>query len=215
MDSQLLLLSLIWLAYFILHSVLAALAPKHYVERRWPDFMPLYRLSYNLLATVLLIPPLWLTFSHDGEVIWQWQGFMAWLANGLALAAVVAFWWSLRFYDTQEFLGFRQWRSRETHVEDQEHLKISPLHRYVRHPWYTIALALLWTRDMDQAWLLSTVAMTAYFVIGSRMEERKLIAYHGEVYERYRERVPGLIPMPRKILSRSQAEQLLAQYQRP
>jgi len=40
-------------------------------------------------------------------------------------------------------------------------------------------------------------------------EEKKLIAYHGEIYEHYRRKVPGLIPTPWRYLSKSQAKALL------
>ncbi len=50
--------------------------------------------------------------------------------------------------------------------------------------WWGFAFATL-ARDMNATMLLSIVMMTLYFVIGSRLEERKLIRYHGEVYSRY------------------------------
>ena len=56
--------------------------------------------------------------------------------------------------------------------------------------------------------LLSAIAITLYFIIGSRWEERKLIAYHGEIYRRYRQQVPGLIPLPWRYLNRIEAEAL-------
>ena len=79
----------------------------------------------------------------------------------------------------------------------------------MRHPWYFFALVILWTRDMNGAMLLSVVAITIYFVIGSRLEEQKLIAYHGPVYHKYMQMVPGLIPLPWKHLSKTEAERLL------
>jgi len=138
----------------------------------------------------------------------QWTGPWRWLAHGLALAALVGFVWSLRYYDGAEFLGLRQWRERATRVEDQERLRISPLHRHVRHPWYFLGLVLLWTRDMTPAMLLSVVMMTLYFIVGSRLEERKLRIYHGRAYEDYCRRVPGLLPLPWRRLSRQEAEAL-------
>jgi protein-S-isoprenylcysteine O-methyltransferase Ste14 len=133
------------------------------------------------------------------------------LANGLALAAIFGFWLSLRSYDMQEFLGLRQLQFHDRKVEDQERFHLSPFHRYVRHPWYFFGLVLIWTRDMSVTTLLSSVFITLYFVIGSRLEERKLLVYHGDVYRRYMARVPGLIPLPWKFLTADQAEALLKQ----
>jgi hypothetical protein len=56
--------------------------------------------------------------------------------------------------------------------------------------------------------LLSAIMITLYFIIGSLLEERKLLAYYGEAYREYRQRVPGLFPLPWRNLSREQAREL-------
>ena len=207
---QLLILAQAWIAYFVLHSVLASLTLKRWVARTRPRWMPAYRLFFNTVAVVLVVPILWWTFAIRGEPLWTWQGPWWWLANGLALCALLGVLWSMRYYDSGEFLGTRQWRKGEDRVEDQERLHISPLHRYVRHPWYFLSLVLIWTRDMDPAFLLSAVCITAYFVIGSRLEEQKLLVYHGDAYRRYLAKVPGLVPLPWRHLSAAEAAELEA-----
>lgn len=199
-----------WVAYFALHSVLAALPVKRLVARRLPAAMPYYRIAYNGLAVVLVLPLLYFTYRLPGDPVWAWRGVGFWVANGLALTALGLFLYSLRHYDTEEFLGLRQWRARERRVEDQERFRISPLHRYVRHPWYALGLVLLWTRDMPPAFLLTALLATAYFVVGSWLEERKLIAYHGAAYREYRRRVPAFVPLPWRRLSPQQAAALEA-----
>ena len=199
----------LWLAYFVFHSLLASVTAKQWVASRYPTLMPYYRLSFNSLAVVLLLLPVWYMFTHQSEYLWQWQGLMWWLMNGLAVVALLLFIWSLSHYDTSEFLGTRQIKLGITAVHDQETLHISPLHRFVRHPWYTLALVVLWTRNMDLMLLISAIAITSYLKIGSLLEENKLIAYHGKVYEHYRRKVSGLIPLPWRYLSKSQAKALL------
>lgn len=200
---DILLIALAWLAYGIIHSWLAGSAVKTWVTRHWPRLAPAYRLAYNALATLLLIPPLALTFSLPGEVVWDVPGWIAWPA---AVVAVAGFVWSLRWYDMGEFLGLAQWRRHDG--REREGFVLSPLHRYVRHPWYSLGLLLLWTRDLNTAWLTTAVAVTLYLLIGSRLEERKLVERYGEAYRRYQARVPGLIPWPGRRLSRAEAEAL-------
>jgi len=206
---DLVLLALAWAGYFAVHSALASLGLKRWVAQRWPAFMPAYRLCFNAVAVALLVPILGFGRSLHGAALWQWTGISEWIANGLALAAVVGFVWSLRYYDGQEFLGLRQWRAEITTAEDQERFHLSPLHRFVRHPWYFLALVIVWTRDMDPAFLVTALAVTVYFIVGARFEERKLLAYHGDVYRRYMARVPGLFPLPWRFLTKNEAERLI------
>lgn len=207
---QVVLLVLAWSAYAVLHSALASLTVKRWVAARWPHRAHGYRLGFNLLAVVLLLPPLWLTFDWHGALLWSWSGPWEWVANGLALAAVTGFVWSTRYYDMTEFSGGAQWRKAHRAVEDPGRLRLSPLHRYVRHPWYSLGLVILWTRDMDEARLVSTLCITLYLWLGSLLEERKLLAFHGAVYADYRRRVAGLVPWPGRILRREEARALEA-----
>ena len=208
-NGQLLLLATSWVVYALLHSLLASLWLKRRVEKHFHRFMPAYRLIYNLVAVVLLSIPLWLLYTYQGEPLIQWSGYLAWVSHLLAILAVAGFILSLRYYDGGEFLGLRQLRGNVTTVEDQENFHISPLHRYVRHPWYFLALVLLWSRDMNAAFLLSVSLVTLYFVLGSKAEERKLVHYHGDVYREYLSRVPGLFPLPWKYLTAAEADRLI------
>ncbi|BAL23303.1 isoprenylcysteine carboxylmethyltransferase family protein [Azoarcus sp. KH32C] len=197
-----------WAAYGAVHSLLASNAVKRALGQHCRFATRAYRLLFNAIAAVLLLPLLWLTLAWRTEPLWQWTGIGGWMADGLALAAFGCFLWSCRYYDISEFSGLAQWRSGGTRPEDCGPLRISPLHRYVRHPWYFLALVILWTRDMDRARLVSTLCVSIYFWIGSRLEERKLVACHGHAYERYRRRVAGLFPIPWRHLNPAEAREL-------
>lgn len=53
---------------------------------------------------------------------------------------------------------------------------------------------------MNAASLVSALAVTLYFIVGSRLEENKLVAIHGDAYRDYMGQVPGLLPLPWKRL---------------
>jgi protein-S-isoprenylcysteine O-methyltransferase Ste14 len=205
---DLLWLALAWLAYALLHSVLASFAVKDEVSRRWPAAVPYYRLAFNIIATVTAVPLAWLLYAIPGEPLWRWSGAGWWLANGLALAAVAGFLVSTRAYDMDEFLGLRQIREQDRATVDREGFTLSFFHRFVRHPWYCFGLVIVWTRDMNAPMLVSAIAITFYFAIGSWFEERKLIAIHGDAYRRYRDKVPALLPLPWKYLTGDEARSL-------
>lgn len=193
---------LLWIGYFALHSYLATPACKARVAQRWPRWHAHYRLIYNGLALFLLVPVLALVHAVPGPLLWDRPAGVDWLFNAAALVALVAAWRSGRAYDLRVLLGLPDTPNREP-------LGLSPLHRYVRHPWYACGLLILWTRPLDVAMLVTAVAATVYLVIGARREDAKLVATYGEPYARYRARVPGLWPIPGRVLSAPEAEQLL------
>lgn len=206
--TELAFIALAWLAYGALHSLLASNVCKQMVAARWPGTMPFYRIGFNLAALLLLLPLLWLTHRHPGAPLWTVSGWIAWPAAALSLAG---FAWSLKWYDGSNFFGLRQLHDRVGPDDEAEALRLSPLHRHVRHPWYALLLLFLWTRDLNAAWLTALIVITLYLIVGSRLEETKLIAHYGEAYRHYRARVPGLIPLPGHSLTAEEAAALQAQ----
>jgi len=193
---------LAWTAYAAVHSVLASDAVKAALRARSAWLERRYRLAYNVFALVSLAPVLWVADLARGPWLWRWTGAAAVIADALALACIAGFAWTLRYYDGRRFLGLAG------PGPENDALVISPAHRIVRHPWYTLALIIVWTRDMDAARALSACVITAYLLVGSRLEERKLERQHGEAYARYRQRVPGLVPVPWRVLSADEARAL-------
>lgn len=202
-------LALGWIAYAALHSLLAGLRCKVLVTRRWPACAQYYRLAFNLQSVVLVLPLVWATFAIPGEWLWRWTGAWAWLANGLALAALAGFWFSTGSYDMGEFLGLKPLREKRTDAAEHDGFRISFLHRHVRHPWYALGLVLVWTRDMNAPLLVSALAVTLYLFVGAWLEESKLEAHFGAAYRDYRRKVPGLVPLPWKRLSAHEAAELM------
>ena len=196
-------LALGWVLYAAFHSLTASTACKDMVQRRWPDFFARYRLLYNLLSLALLLPLAFLSLRTPGPQLWAWSGGLAWLINGLAALALLSFLKGGSAYDLTAFLG-----PRPALAAGPPRLVISPWHRFVRHPWYTLGLVLIWTRDMNAASFVSAEAITLYFVIGSRFEEHKLVAEFGDRYREYQRKVPRLIPLPWRVLSRDDAARL-------
>lgn len=214
MPEETLLIIVVFLAYFVLHSLTASLWMKQRVASYCPSVVPYYRLLFNFLAILLSLPLIYIALRYPGEPLWQWQGVAFYIVNVIAVLALIALLYSIRLYDMDEFLGFTQAKGKVSEIKDMERFQISVFHRFVRHPWYFLILVILWTRDISSNQLLIYSLVTLYLFIGSRLEERKLIAYHGEIYEAYRKRVAGLIPLPWKILSKKGAEQLLLSYEK-
>lgn len=201
--TDLFLIALAWTGYGVLHSWLASASLKRNLKARWPAAARAYRLIFNILAVVLVIPPLWLTWAYDGLPVIAWSPWLAWPATA---ASVIGYLWSMKWYDGMDFIGLTQLRT----AAGPERFIISPMHRYVRHPWYSLGLLMLWTRDLNAGWLIAAIAITVYLMVGARLEEQKLIAAFGDAYKLYCKRVPSLIPWPGKRLGVQEAAALEA-----
>lgn len=197
---QLLALALSWLAYGALHSLLATQRAKAFLSAALPSLGRHYRLAYNLLSVVLLLPLLAWTLLWPGPLLWQRPPPWNWLLDALALVALVGFHFANQGYDLATFLGL--------HRPPRPRLGITWIHRHVRHPWYFYGLLLLWSRDMDAAWLVMSLSISLYLWVGVRLEDAKLVEEFGEAYAEYRRRVPGLIPRPWRRLNAAEAAAL-------
>lgn len=196
---------LLWAAYFTLHSLLASPTAKLAFARRFPHRAARYPFYYSVLAAALLLPVASLVTAVPGPSLWHWVGPFAWCADSLAVVAFATACYAGRSYQLARFLG------RDEPAARPPPLVISPVHRYVRHPWYACGLVILWTRDMDLATFLSALSITAYLVIGARLEDAKLIAAYGDAYRKYMARIPGLWPRPGRRLTSAEATTLLGE----
>jgi len=67
--------------------------------------------------------------------------------------------------------------------------------QYVRHPWYSGGLAFLWgLGPLTDVTLMVRIILSLYLIIGTLLEERKLIRELDQPYRNYCHQVPMLIP---------------------
>src|SRR5210317_2023105 len=85
--SQIILI-ILWLAYFTIHSILASASFKQFIAMKLPGLIPAYRLIFNIVASILLVPPLYLIARYPGEVVWKWSGGWQYLSYFFAVAAM-------------------------------------------------------------------------------------------------------------------------------
>jgi protein-S-isoprenylcysteine O-methyltransferase Ste14 len=182
-------------AYSAVHSLLASFGVKRTLRARLgPTTDRVYRLAYNAFAVVSFVPVLALIAWLPGEPLYRLRlpwSVVALLGQGTALALLAI---GLLQTDPWSFLGLRQLARHET--SEPPRLIVAGLYRWVRHPLYTAGLLFIWlTPVMTTSVLALNLALTGYILVGSRLEERRLIAEFGQVYDDYRHRVPALLPL--------------------
>ena len=187
MSSLWLILS--WITYFALHSILALTSVKNFAYSA--GMAPhRYRLIYNILAFVLLIPIMIVSsrtqssYLFEPSVLFKFLGLM--LATWGLIIAKIAF----RSYDTKAFLGLGK-------LEAESRLSTGGMLKHVRHPLYSGSILIVlgyFLFDPKVSTLISTSMIITYIIIGIQLEERKLIRSFGQAYLDYKRKTPMLIP---------------------
>lgn len=192
-------LALGWVAWAGLHSLLVSSVWMTAFTRYFPRVCPYYRLAYNGLAVLTLIPLLVLKHTLASAPLFDWSGPLAMIRFGLFGLSLWLAWAGAKEYDLAWIIGLGQLRSHCGGDPCAAELRTSGILARVRHPWYGSALLLLWThaKSFDAAELTTSLVLTAYVLIGARLEERKLLRIHGQVYREYRVRTPMFFPCPR------------------
>jgi protein-S-isoprenylcysteine O-methyltransferase Ste14 len=182
------------LAWGLLHSILASLSAKKWArERMGPTAGRLYRLFFNLIAAITLLPVLALSFLLPDRVLYHIP--FPWILLTLLVQALatLALLYGLLQTGARDFLGLAQLLRGQT-VRPRELVR-GGLYRWVRHPLYAAGLLLIWlTPVMTVNVLALNIGLTLYILIGIRYEERKLEAEFGADYAAYRRATPMLIP---------------------
>ncbi len=180
--------------FAVQHSVMARPAFK----RAWTKIVPqqLERSTYVLFSSVALI----ILFAF-----WQPLGGPIWdVLNPAARGAIYMFYavgWMVLFLatcliDHYDLFGLRQvWTYFRGNSVGESTFVTPGLYKLVRHPIYVGWIMIAWfTPVMTLAHLVYAVISTAYILAAIQLEERDLIAVHGESYRRYKRAVPSLIP---------------------
>ena len=197
--NQVAVLSGLWICWCTMHSLLIARRTVSGMKSILRERFAYYRLFYNFFSVITLIPLLIYHYGIQETVLFDWPGFWLLLKLALYIAAFMLFYGGYRVYDLQYVLGLKQMRefSAEKELVPMP-FKTSGILEYVRHPWYTGGILLVWGfGDITDVSLVLKVILSAYFIIGTMLEERKLVAEIGEPYREYCQRVPMLIPWKR------------------
>lgn len=195
------------IGYSVVHSLLAATQTKAVMRVLMGEraYEGLYRLVYNVLAVVLLLPIVWIILIDSGEVLWRVYFPLDVLFILIQLVGGLGALVSIAQIDGSRFLGlsqFERWAQGRQLPLPPEPLSTRGMYAFTRHPLYLFGLMVIWpVPEMTEAWFGFSVASTIYFVLGSLLEEQKLLAAFGVKYLVYQRKVPWFLPIGRRSSS--------------
>jgi protein-S-isoprenylcysteine O-methyltransferase Ste14 len=184
--------------FAVQHSVMARSGFKGW----WTSVVPqtVERSTYVLISSLLLFLLFWGWQPLPG-VVWSVENRLG------VLALEILFWsgWLLALYatfaiDHFDLFGLRQvWFRLRGKSYSPVAFSQPRLYALVRHPLLLGFLIAFWsTPTMTVGHLLFSAAITAYTIAAIQLEERDLIAAHGDSYRRYQRQVRMLLPLPRR-----------------
>jgi len=184
------------LLFGLQHSIMARLGFKAWLHERLPKSAE--RSVFVLMASLILALLMW---QWRPMPIMLWEAESVWgqtIGWGLFIVGFSIVLLSTYLIDHFDLFGLRQvWEQYRQRNWTPPQFMTPLLYRIVRHPLYLGFLLAFWgTPTMSLGQLIFAIGMTAYVLVAIRLEERDLVQFHGPLYERYRSRVPMLIPMP-------------------
>lgn len=199
--TELLTLALLWIAWCALHSLLIGRQVQAYGRALLGSFGRAYRILYILISVLTLLPVLWYQWTLPQRIILPAHPVLNLVQALLLLYGCFMFFLGGRVYDLRTFLGISQWQApEEARPEAARSFHTDGILARVRHPWYSGGIAVIWGFGaITDVFLLTRVLLTAYLILGTLLEEERLVSELGDQYRVYRRTVPMLIPWPRRL----------------
>lgn len=204
--------ALVCVLWAMVHSLLASKQAKDMARRvagpRYRD--GLYRLAYNTQSLILtVLATAWFLRQPDRE-LYRATPPLSWLLGAGQAASLGVLFSGIRVIGVLDFAGLRSFwgliKGRDTRPETEAQgppmgadgeMVADRAFRFTRHPGNLGALGVFVLFPRMTANRAALAALAAlYVILGSAHEEYRLGAAYGAPFERYRRKVPFLVPRP-------------------
>jgi methanethiol S-methyltransferase len=181
------------LLFFIQHSVMVRRPSRERFAHRYPEAY--FGAAYSVASGIVLVAVL---------ALWQGVPPVAYAAGGAwywAVRALFVLGFALFYRASVSLKSFDPFGAKavKRHMQKRETKRL-PLsakgaYGWVRHPLYLAMLMMIWSHPeptLDR--VLLNVLWSAWILGATLLEERDLARERGEEYERYRAKVPMIVP---------------------
>ncbi len=191
------LLAILWIIYCALHSGLITPSFTNFLKRQLDGRYRYYRVFFNLFAVASLIPLVLYTYSLRQTPFFIWDGYLMPIRYLLLATGILIIVSGSRHYDMSTFLGIKQIREEVNHnlINSTGKLDSRGILGVIRHPFYSASFLVIWANNLDTAMLIVNITLSGYLIIGTLLEEQKLLAEFGDDYRDYQRKVSMLFPM--------------------
>lgn len=186
-----------WVLWCAFHSALISITVTEYMKRKLGNGFRFYRIIYNTVSVSTLIPLLYYSRMIREAPVFSWEGPWVIVRILLLTAAIYLFVAGGRHYSWAQFSGVAQIRAGQADGSlcDCDSFVVSGIHRIIRHPWYLGGIMIVWAENLSiSTILINNIIISVYFVIGSFLEDRKLVHQFGDQYREYQQSVSMLFP---------------------
>lgn len=185
-----LILIVVWVIYYFLHSVLASNEVKEQLTYLLNGSKRMYRLLYSFMSIVGLTLIGLFIMVAPSERLFETGGWGRYSGMVLASWGVIIMTIAFREFSMLEFLGVR---------DDQSDRKLvkEGIHGRIRHPLYAgtilILLGMFLFIPTDMVGITCLITFI-YIPVGIKLEEDKLLKKFGEEYRQYKASTAAILP---------------------
>jgi methanethiol S-methyltransferase len=189
--------ALLWIGYCALHSYLISTRFTNLMIHLLRNYYAFYRLFYIVISFVLLVPLINFTGQLDTKIIITYEYPFSIVRYTLVAGSLFMFFFAFFFnYDSLSFFGIRQILNfnKIENNDRSSQIRKNGLLGLMRHPMYLALIIYLWCQTFTMMNVVINAVLTVYVIIGTILEEKKLVLEFGETYIKYQQEVPMLIP---------------------
>ncbi|VFN01721.1 MAG: Protein-S-isoprenylcysteine O-methyltransferase Ste14 [Candidatus Kentron sp. G] len=178
--------------FFLQHSAMIRSGTRDRIRRWIPEHW--FRALFSLVsgAVLLAFVALW---QESPVLIASAEGIFRWLLRGVFFLALAGQIWMLRTLQEFDVFGAAALQRGNSPPPPAGEILTTGPYGWVRHPAYFTTLVMIWAYpDLTVDRVVLIFLFTVWIIAGTRLEERDLVAVHGQKYRAYQRAVPMLIP---------------------